>query len=126
MSQTKLEAWHEMAQLLKTAKIREAELRRELCADFIANTPMTNGRVTVKGHDGNYDYKAVQILSYRVDQSVLSSVWSTLDDIEKAAVAYKPSLALANYKKLSEESLLHEAVITTLAMPTLEVTLSGS
>ena len=120
---TKLQTWHEMATLLKVTKDREAELRRELCDELIGGAPMDKGRVTVKGidSDSNLQFTAVQTLSHRVDTSILDTLWSSMTELDKNAVVYKPALALAAYKKLPLNSLLHEAVITTLAMPTLKV-----
>ena len=118
---TKLSTWYEMSKLLKATKIREAELRRELCEEFIGNTPMVNGRVTVKGHQEHFEFKAVQALTYRVDQAALETLWNNLTDLEKAAIVYKPSLSLTAYKKLPEDCLIHEAVTSTLSMPTLQL-----
>jgi len=116
---TKLEQWFEISNLLKEARVKEAELRRELCAAIIGDTQMENGRVTVKGTAYHLDYKASQALTYNIDKPVLESMWSSLSDIERASVVYKPSLSLTLYKKLPEDSLLHEAITTKLAMPTL-------
>jgi len=118
---SKLKEWAEMSRELKKLRDAEAVLRREICAGIIANTPMENGRVTVKGESEDMDYKAVQTLTYKVDQAAVQALWANLSDTEKEAVVFKPNLALANYKKLPESSLLHEVVTTVLAMPTLEV-----
>ena len=117
----KLQTWHQMSKLLKETKEREAELRRELCEEIIADKPMSNGRVTVKGELDHMTYIAVQALSYRLDVAALDALWSSLSAHEKTVVIYKPSLALTEYKKLHDSSLLHEAVITTMSMPTLKV-----
>ncbi|RLA18842.1 MAG: hypothetical protein DRQ56_06655 [Gammaproteobacteria bacterium] len=118
---SKLQTWFEMSQLLKATKTREAELRRELCEEYIGDSQMSNGRVTVKGHEGHLDYKAVQALSYGLDKDLLDALWGDLTDIDKGCVTFKPALGLAAYKRLSEDSLIHEAVTTRLAMPTLSV-----
>ena len=120
----KLETWHEISVLLKRTKVREMELRKELCEELIGGEGMTNGRVTVKGHEGHLDFTAVQALSYRLDVAALDALWSSLSQHEKSVIVYKPSLALTEYKKLHETSILHEAVITTLAMPTLVVAIN--
>ena len=120
----KLETWHEMSVLLKRTKVREMELRKELCEELIGGEGMTNGRVTVKGHQGHLDYTAVQALSHRLDVAALDALYSSLSAHEKSVVIYKPSLALTEYKKLPDTSLLHEAVITTLSAPTLQVVIN--
>jgi len=120
---TKLQTWHEMAVLLKETKEREAELRRELCEEFIGGAAMENGRVTVKGDDAGsgLSYIAVQSLSYNVDVAALEAIWSGLTDEEKGAIAYKPSVSLAKYRKIDDNSILQDAIISRLAMPTLKV-----
>lgn len=123
MSKTKLEIWYEMSRLLKETKEREAELRRELCEDFIGKTEMVNGRVTVKGTDVDslLEYKAVQTLSFNIDQAVLGTIWPGMSDIEKAVFKMKPTLQLRPYKALPENSIVHESIIAKLAMPTLTI-----
>jgi hypothetical protein len=114
-----LHRWKHLQQELKKIKAEEADLRRELCAEIIGGTQMVNGRVTVKTHLDHYEVKAVQTLSYSIDQAALSAIWDELTPEEKACIKMKPELALGDYKKLPEDSLLHEAVVSRLAMPTL-------
>ncbi len=119
MNKTKLETWYEMSVLLKQTKTREAELRRELCEAFIGETEMVKGRVTVKGDERHLAWKAVQALSFSIDAASLHAMWSELSEVEKECIKHTPGLNLTAYKKLPEDSLLHEAVISKLAMPTL-------
>lgn len=120
---SKLETWKQMDELLKETKKREAELRRELCEELTDGYELTNGRSTTKGYDeeSNLDFTAVQSLSYTMDKVVLEAIWSDLTDVEQDAVVWKPELGLAKYRKISDDSLLQDAVISKLAMPTLKV-----
>jgi len=117
----KLEHWADLQRRLKSIKEEEMNLRRELCIGMIGSHPLENGRVTVKGEVGNLSYKASQALGYTVDQATLSSLWGSLSQDERDSIAYKPSLKLANYRKLSDDSLLHEAITAKLSAPTLSV-----
>jgi hypothetical protein len=111
--------WKELSLKLKRIKEEEADLRREICQVVIADAEMKNGRVTVKDYYDGMEVKATQTLSYTIDVAVLGTVWEHLSPEEQDAIVMKPSLSLAKYKKLPEDSLLHEAVISKLAMPTL-------
>lgn len=117
----RLSRWIKMSADLKLIKAQEADLRRELCAEIIADAQMKKGRCTVKSELEGRTVKAVQTLGYTIDEAALASIWEALSETDKTALKMKPTLKLAQYKKLSEYSLLHEAVISKLAMPTLEV-----
>lgn len=117
---SQISEWSRLATQLKEIKAKEAELRRELCALIIAATPMKNGRVTVKQNLDGFACKAIQTLSFKVDQAVLANIWETLQPVEKQAIKFVPDLRLKEYKALPSDSLLHEAITTSLAMPTLE------
>jgi len=117
----KLQKWSQLQKQLKVLKEEEMDLRRELCTGIIADSPLSNGRVTVKGTVGELAYTASQALGYNIDQSVLSTIWNSLSPEEKEAIVYKPNLGLAKYRKLGEDSLLHEAVTARLSAPTLKV-----
>lgn len=114
-----IDAWKKLSQKLKALKTQEAEIRRDICEQILADAEMTNGRVTVKDNYDGYAIKATQTLSYTIDVGVLGTVWEALSYAEKDCVVMKPSLSLAAYKQLPPDSLLHEAVVTRLAMPTL-------
>ena len=111
--------WKALSLQLKKLKGEEADMRREICEEIIADTEMKNGRVTVKDHMDGYDIKAVQTLSYTLDVAVLGTIWKHLSECEQACVQMVPKLKLAPYKNLPEDSLLHEAIVTRLAMPVL-------
>lgn len=111
--------WKEMSLRLKKLKQEESELRRELCDEILAGYEMSNGRLTVKDHLEGFEVKATQTLSYTIDVAILSTVYDALNPSEQACIKWEPKLKLAEYKKLPEDSLLNEAVITRLAMPTL-------
>lgn len=117
--------WKELSTRLKQIKEEEADLRRAICEEIIAGAEMTNGRVTVKDYLDDYAVKAVQTLSYTIDVAALGTIWEGLSQAEQDAVVMKPSLSLAAYKKLPEDALLHEAVVSRLAMPTLSAELRG-
>ena len=115
-----LEKWNGMVSRAKALKKEEAEARLALCTDIISDTPMVNGTSTVRSVLYGYPVKAVQNLNYSIDLGALASVWHELSVDEKAVVKMVPTLQTGAYKKLPENSLLHEAVVSKLGMPTLE------
>ena len=117
----RLGEWAETQAKLKTLKAVEALMRREICTEILAERGMQDGRVTVSENFANFRAKATQSLSYKVDDKALRAIWPELTEFEQAAVVYKPSLAMAVYKKLPYDSLLQDVITTTLAMPTLKV-----
>ncbi len=117
----KVEKWQDASKRLKDTKVEEADLRRELASETIGDTAMKNGRVTVSKSLAGYPVKAVQELGYSLDLSVLASIWDSLTPADKEAIKLKPNLQTGKYKKLPTDSLLHEAVITKMAMPTFTV-----
>lgn len=113
--------WLDMSRELKRLKVVEMELRKELCDERINLAGMKNGRMTTKGAEGDCSYKIVTALGYKVDLGIYTALLNNLTEAEKACVRWKPELALAAYKKLPEDSLLHEAVISKMAAPVLTV-----
>ena len=113
--------WKELELSLKVLKSKEADMRRVICSYIINKKEMVKGRVTVKDRVEGYDVKATQTLNYSFDLAVLGTVWKELTQAEKDCVKMKPEIVLGDYKKLPDDSLLHEAVITKLGMPTLDV-----
>jgi hypothetical protein len=115
--------WKVKSQQLKKLKADEADMRREICEEIIAGAPMDNGRVTIKTHADGYAIKAVQTLSFSIDVAALGAIWEHLTPEEQDCVVMKPTLNLTKYKQLTGASLLHEAVVSRLAMPTLQAEL---
>jgi len=113
--------WKDTVVRLKALKKEETELRSSLTTLIIGKTPMENGRALVKSVLDGYPVKATQKLSYSLDLGALASIWDSLDVVDKEAIKMKPTLQEGKYKKLSETSLLHEAIVTRMAMPILEV-----
>ena len=120
-----IHAWKELSLQLKRIKDKEADIRRTICEAIIAGKEMVKGRVTVKEHVQGYDVSATQTLGYTIDVAVLGTIWEGLSPAEKECVNMKPTLALAAYKLLPEESLLHEAIVTRMSMPVLKAELEN-
>lgn len=114
--------WRELAVKLKVIKSKEATMRREICGVLMADQDISSGRATVKTHLEGFNLKAVQTLSYSLDKAALGSVWNSLSEVEKSAIKMVPEIKLKEYKALPADSLLHEAITSKPAMPTLEAT----
>ncbi|RKX64884.1 MAG: hypothetical protein DRP42_05720, partial [Tenericutes bacterium] len=79
------------------------------------------GEVTVKQEFGGILVTAKSRLSYVLDQATLSALIPELTDEEREAIDYKPTLKISAYKKLGPKSLLHEAVESRNAAPTISI-----
>jgi len=114
-----IDKWKDMSVRLKKLKADEAELRRDICAELVDGIEMKKGIATYKGNVEGFDITAKQALGYSLDIAALGVIWDSLSDLEIACIKMEPKIVIGNYKKLPEDSLLHEAVISKMAMPTL-------
>lgn len=113
--------WRELADDLRRVRKEEMELRKEIADFVVGNTEMDNGTITVREVLDGFPCKATHSLSYSLDLAVLGNIWSALSPAEQAVVKMKPTLQKRPYKKLPEDSLIHEAVISKPASPKLEI-----
>ena len=118
----KLERWLTLANMLSKIKKEEVDLRREICLEFF------QGRVgEFKHHDtiDMFEVEAQSKINRKVDPVTISAMWDDLSISEKACIRFKPELNLAQYRKLPEDSQLHEAVTETPSpTPVLKVKLN--
>jgi len=113
--------WKKLQTNLKIIKSQEAEQRRDICDAIGTNIDLSEkGRATVKTHVQGFHLKAVYTLSYNMDKDQLALIWHQMSEADKAAVKMVPTLHEPTYKKLPDDSILHQAVTTKPAMPTLE------
>lgn len=118
----KLLYWSKLAQEVKDLKDKEMALRKELCSDFIQEVPAADiGKITFRTVIDNIKVKAEQPLNYKIDVEVLAALWKELSKEELECIKLKPTLVESSYKKLDKDALLHEAITTTLAAPTLTI-----
>lgn len=113
-----LQKWYKLHLQLKKIKTEEAAARREICSGFLKDDIPP---ITKKVQTELYNVEAKFNVSHKFDEPVLNQIWPELDDNEKNAVKFKPSVVISVYKKLPEDSLLHEAVTITPSMPTLKL-----
>ena len=111
-------AWSEMAAELKELKAKENKARRILCG-YILGGDTGEFKETVE-LDG-YKIIATSKTSRKLDEGIMSALMSEMTEEDKNAVRFKPALDLRLYRKLPPNSLLHEAVTESPAMPTLTV-----
>lgn len=114
--------WKELSTQLKIIKQQEGDMRRAICAELEPMPDLEKGRHTHKEHIDGFLVKAVYTLNYSIDKAALAAVWNELSELERASIRLVPELKLKEYKALPKGSLLHEAVVTKNAMPTLEAT----
>ena len=114
----KIQEWSELQVLLKEVKAKEMKLRKEICNDILHGMPLP-ARKTISIQD--IEVKAENTVTHNLDESVLNEMYEELDTKEKAVIKWQPKLKLRDYKKLPDESLLHEAVIVKPSSPTLKL-----
>jgi hypothetical protein len=103
---------------LKQLKADEMRLRKEICAEILANkTPPCK----TKANFGIIIVEAAMTVTHNIDEAALQSMVTELTPEERNAIKYKPSLLLRPYKQLSPESILHDAVVVRPNAPTLKV-----
>lgn len=116
-----LSKWDNLAQELKAVKKKELELRNLLFAHFF-EAPK-EGTNTIELGNG-WKLKAAYKFTRTLDKaSLLSALQQMPEGSEDKLVDYKPSLKLAEYRKLPEDlvKLFDEAVITKPGAPALEI-----
>jgi len=110
--------WQEMVTELKELKAKEMKARLMLCGFILGGEVGEFKDVTLL--DG-YKITTNSKVSRKLDEGVLSALMSDMTDTDKNAVRFKPSLDLRAYRKLPDDSLLHEAVTVSPATPTLKL-----
>lgn len=114
----KLKVWIKMSDDLKNLKEKEAKLRIELCEEFLkGKVPPCKAKQIVE----NIEIEAVRGVSHKVDESVVTQLFSEFSDEEKNVFKFKPDVKLKEYKKLSKNSIVHEAITVKPAMPTIKI-----
>ena len=106
-----------MKDQLVEVKEKELELRNEIC-DLILD-----GKVKGTSHFKKFglDAAAVAKENVKIDKDVLKTIFKKLSPQEKACIKYKPELINKEYKNLPENSIFHQAVVTTPGTPALTI-----
>lgn len=117
-----LQEWVKVATQLKALKVQEDSLRRELAGITLEGMPFEKGRIVKKQTISGYLLKTEQKLSYSLDVDMVEHIWDTLNEDEKACIKTKVVLWDTAYKKLPENSKLHEAVTSKPSMPSITAT----
>lgn len=118
--ENKITDWFVLRKDLKKLKKDEMKLRVEICREL--NTENAPAPVKLEYRSDWITMVAEYKLSYSLDEAVFDSILEDLSKEEIDAVKHTPNLKLKEYKKLPEDSLLHEAVTSKPAAPTLKET----
>jgi len=111
-------AWKKLSKDLKELKETEAKARRVLVQQILGEP--TGAVKEIVNLDGFKIVAQVKI-NRSLDLTILNAMYDELNEAEKNALKYKPTLVAAKYKMIPKDSLLHDAVIDKLAMPSLTV-----
>lgn len=115
----KMQTWANAKRQLGLYKKTEADLRREICGDLLIDVEFEKGIARRKTTYLGYEVKAEQKLSYAIDFDVLKQIWEDLSEEDRECLKKTVTLDLTKYKKLPENSLFHDAIVSKSAMPTL-------
>ena len=98
---------------LKKWKKKEAELRIKIVDDLT----QPNDIGTFKFSKCGYEVKITRSLAYSIDDEVMELIYDDLPTEQRAVVAFKPKLILADYKKLKNSEAINDAIIVKDSMP---------
>ena len=111
------DSWLDAKMNLAKYKKQEIELRNKIIDSFLTNE--TSG--TLKFNKGNYKITIGLSLNNSLDESVLDTIYQGLSDEEKNCILYKPSLIAKEFKLLSGNESLFEAITIKPRQPTLKI-----
>ncbi len=116
---SKLAKWMQLSKLLKDTKEAELLLRKEICSEILKGRL---GEIREKAIYDGHNIVVESKVNRSIDSAVLNAIWDSLTEEDTNCIEFKPSLKLANYRKLLRDSLLHEAITEKPSeTPTLEV-----
>lgn len=116
--ESKFERWQELSGILKTVKVEEMKLRKELAAEYLIDQVPP---CKIDLYVGSIKIRVENGVSHALDAEVVNQIFEDLNDEEKSAMQFKPSLKLREYKKLPNDSLLKEAVTVKPSAPTIKI-----
>ena len=112
--------WKNLSDQLRLLKAAEMNVRKTLCMElFNGETGKIKKELET---ESGYLVVAKGAISYRLDDSLVNQMFDELNDFEKNALKFKPSLRMREYNSLPKDSILHDAVVVSPAAPTLTVT----
>jgi len=109
--------WLTAKKNLTKFKTDELKLRNEIIQTFIDNEVSGN----LKFQKGHYKITIGLSLNNQLDESVLNTIWEDLSDEEKNCIKYKPSLIAKDFKELSGNEKLFEAITIKPRQSTLKI-----
>jgi hypothetical protein len=110
-----IEHWLETKQRLDTIKTIEADLRRQITQELLADK--AEGSVT-KIIDG-YKLQATAVLNYSLDEDAYQAYKYHMSKEELNCFRQKVELIRANLRKMDNDSVVHRIVTVTPGMPQL-------
>lgn len=117
----KIEEWLTVSNGLKALKEKELKLRREVALEMAKGS---TGEFKVHAEYELFDIQAEFKMNRKVDAITIHAMFEGLNDHEKACIKFDPKLNLSQYRKLPDDSMLHEAVTETPSpTPVLKVTM---
>lgn len=118
ITEVKYKKWLALRQQLQKVKDEELMLRKEICVELFDGA---TGEFKAKRETKNLIVEATSKVTRSLDEEALRSISDNLNDEERECLKYKASLDTRKWRKLPDDSLLHEAVVEKPATPTLVV-----
>lgn len=113
----KITKWQELKTQMEDIQNQERAIRKEI-TDFILEDKI-EGSKTIKFNGSKLT--ATAVLNYSIDKSALEVFYSQLTEADLASIEYKPSINASKFRKLSEQSLMHEIVSVKPGMSQLKI-----
>ena len=117
-----IKEWQEITDWLKTAKKREAQLRKIIVNQFV---PDEQAEGTHRIEHNDLLLTIGRKLNRKLDKTLIDNVFARLPEgSRELLIGFEPKLQLANYRKIdqSTKDIVNEAVITTSGAATLVIT----
>lgn len=108
--------WYEAKEELAKLKLKEKLMRQTICDKMFAGQ-LVKSRMTID----NAQVTATPSINLKVDEATYNGIFPELNDLEISAIRIKLEVNKSVYKKLPEDSKLHEAITAKSGMPKLEV-----
>lgn len=109
--------WIQIKAQIESLVEQERKLRIAIASEVLGDK--TEGTKTDTIHD--IKFQATAVINYTIDRAELDLVMDELTEDDKAALRYKPELAMKAYRQLPDTSKLKMCVTAKPGLPQLKV-----
>ena len=117
MDKALVNEWMKVAAELSILKAKEAELRKQICGEFIPEYQEGTHHYIMD----ELDLVGVGKVNFTVDGKLLESNWEVLPPEVKACFKFKPEVIKKTYKNMPHDSIVHKFITAKPGMPSLDI-----